>query len=124
MKRSYWVEHKGRKIVFVDFSNTDIDGVKEAIAQAKPIIAGEPPHSVLCLVETHGSKFSMDVSQAVKDFTMHNKPYIKMTAIVGVDGLQKVILNSVIVFTRRTNLVVKASRQEALDFLVSVGSAP
>jgi hypothetical protein len=120
MTRSYWMEHKGKKIVFVDFSQTDIDGVKEAIAQATPIIAGEPKQSVLCLVETFGSKFSMEVSQAVKEFTMHNKPYIKMTAIVGVDGLQKVILNSVIVFTRRHNLVVKPSRPEALDFLASV----
>lgn len=119
MKRSYWIEHKGRQIVFVDFSNTDINGVNDAIAQAEPIIAGEPQRSVLCLVETYGSKFSMEVSHAIKAFTMHNKPYIKMTAIVGVDGLQKVILNSVIVFTRRSNLVVKPSREEALDFLAS-----
>ncbi len=119
MKRSYWIEHKRKKIVFVDFSNTDLEGVKEAIAQAKPIIAGEPAHSVLCLVETHGSRFSLEISQVVKEFTLHNKPFIKMTAIVGVEGLQKVILNSVIVFTRRNNLVVKQSRQEALEFLVS-----
>ena len=119
MKRSYWIEHDGKKIVFVDFSRTDLEGVKQAIAEAKPIIAGEPRHSVLCLVETFGSKFSPDVAEAVKDFTLHNKPYIKMTAIVGVEGLQKVILNSVIVFTRRKNLVTRASRADALTFLVS-----
>ncbi len=119
MARSYWLEHRGKKIVFVDFSNTDHAGVCQAIAEAGPIIAGEPPHSVLCLVETFGTKFSLDISKDVKAFTLHNKPFIKMTAIVGVEGLQKVILNSVIVFTKRNNLVVKNSRAEALDFLVS-----
>jgi len=119
MKRSYWIEHKGRKIFFIDFSNTNLDGVNEAIAQAKPVIAGERPQSVLCLVQTHGTKFSLDIGRAVKAFTLHNKPFMKMTAIVGVDGLQQVILNSVIVFTKRSNLVVKRSREEALEFLAA-----
>ncbi len=119
MKRAYRVEHKGKKIVFIDFSNTNVDGVKEAIAQAKPIISSQPPRSALCLVETHGTKFSLDIGQAVREFTLHNKPFVKMTAIVGVDGLQQVILNSVIVFSRRTNLVVKRSRDEALEFLAA-----
>ncbi len=119
MKRSYWIEHKGRKIVFIDFSNTTIEGVNQAITEAKPIISSQAHGSVLCLVETHGTPFSMDVSALMKEFTMHNKPYMKMTALVGVDGLQKVILNAVIVFTRRHNLVVKSNRQEALDFLAS-----
>ena len=119
MQRSYWIEHKRKKIVFIDFSNTNLDGVNEAIAQAKPIIGGERAHSVLCLVETHGTRFSLAIAQAIKEFTLHNKPFMKMTAIVGVEGLQQVVLNSVIVFTRRTNLVVKSSREEALEFLVS-----
>ncbi len=119
MKRSYWIEHKGKKIVFIDFSNTDLDGVNEAIAQAKPMISAEPTGSVLCLVETHGTAFSLPIGQAIKAFTLHNKPFMKMTAIVGVEGHQHIILNSVIVFTKRTNLIAKRSREEALDFLVT-----
>ncbi len=119
MKRSYWIEHKGKRIVFIDFSNATAGQVDEAIAQARPIIAGEAPRSVLCLVETHGTKFTLDIGQAVKRFTAHNNPFVKMTAVVGVDGVQQVLVNSVIVFTRRRNLVVKKSREEALDFLVS-----
>ncbi len=119
MKRAYWIEHKRKKILFIDFSNTNAEGVNEAIAEAKPIIAGEAPQSVLCLVETHGTPFALDIGQAIKQFTQHNKPFMKMTAIVGVDGLQQVLLNSAIVFSRRKNLVVRESREKALDFLVS-----
>lgn len=119
MKRSYWIEHRGRKIVYVDFSNTDLAGVVQAIAEAKPLIAGEPPHSVLCLVETPGTRFSKDVADVVREFTEHNKPFIRMTALVGIEGLQKIALNSVFVFTRRKNIVMKGSRAEALDFLVA-----
>ncbi len=119
MKRSYWLEHKGKRILFIDFAHTDLSGITEAISQAKPAIEGEPRHSVLCLVETHGTRLSVPIGQAIMSFTLHNKPFMKMTAIVGVDGLQQVILNSAIIFTKRTNLIVKKSREEALDFLVA-----
>ncbi len=119
MKRAYWMEHRGRKIVYVDFSNADLAGVAQAIAEAKPLIAAEPPHSVLCLVETAGTRFSREIGSAVTDFTAHNRPFIKMTALVGIEGLQKVAVNSVFVFTRRKNIVTKGSRTEALDFLVA-----
>ncbi len=119
MQRSYWVEHKGKKIVFVDFANTDADGVNEAIAQAKAIIGRETPHSVLCLVETQGTKLSIAIGRAVTAFIQHNKPYIKMTTVVGTDRVQEVLLSSAIVLTKRTNLVVKRSRTEALAYLVA-----
>ena len=119
MKRSYWIEHRGKRIVYVDFSNADLAGLKQAIAEAKPLIAGEPPQSVLCLVETPGTRFTTEVGAVVREFTEHNKPFIKMTALVGIEGIQKVALNSVFVFTRRKNIVTKRSRTEALDFLAA-----
>ena len=45
---------------------------------------------------------------------------MKMTALVGVEGLQKVIYFAVLTFTKRTNIVLKNSRPEALDWLVSM----
>ncbi len=117
MKRSSWINYNGKKILFIDFANAKVDGVNDAIAEAKPMISSQPPKSVLCLVDTTGTSFSLDISSAVKEFTMHNKPFMKMTAIVGVEGLQKIILTSVIMFTKRDNLIVKNSRQEALDWL-------
>ena len=120
MKRSSWMSHKGKRILFINFADTKVDGVNEAIAEAKPMISSQPPESVLFLVDTTGTSFSLDISSAVKEFTMHNKPFMKMTALVGVEGLQKIILNSVIMFTKRRNLVVKNSREEALDWLVDL----
>ncbi len=84
------------------------------------MIAAEPPLSILCLVDTTGSKFDIEISKAIQAFSEHNKPYMKMTALVGVEGLQKVIYFAVLTFTKRTNIVLKNSREEALDWLVAV----
>jgi hypothetical protein len=117
MGRARWMEQGGRRIFVVDFSDTDLAGVKAAIAEGKPVIAAQPPFSVLCLVDCSGTKFSLEISDQVKEFAMHNKPYIKMTAIIGVVGIAKVVLNTTIAFTKRDNLILKDSLQEALDFL-------
>ncbi len=120
MAGAQWINHKGKRVLLIDFSNSGIDQINATIAQAKPLIAREPPLSILCLVDTTGSKFDIKISKALQEFSAHNKPYMKMTALVGVEGLQKVIYFAVLTFTKRTNIVLKNSREEALDWLVSM----
>lgn len=120
MAGAQWIIHKRGGILLIDFSNSDIKAINSTIAQAKSLIAAEPPLSILCLVETTGSIFDIEISKAIQAFSEHNKPYMKMTALVGVEGLQKVIYNGVPVFTKRTNIVLKSSQPEALDWLVSL----
>lgn len=79
----------------------------------------EPQLSILCLVDTSNSTSDIKISKALQEFSAHNKPYMKMTALVGVEGLQKVIYFAVLTFTKRTNIVIKNSRQDALDWLAS-----
>ncbi|MBN2107304.1 MAG: hypothetical protein JW832_07735 [Deltaproteobacteria bacterium] len=120
MAGARWINHKGKKVFCIDFSQSTVAEINATITQAKPLIAAEPPLSILCLVDTTGSKFDIEIAKALQAFSAHNKPYMKMTALVGVEGLQKVIYNGVLVFTKRTNIVLKSSPQEALDWLVSL----
>lgn len=119
MPGAKWMEHLGKKMLFIDFSMSRLQEVEMTIAQAKTMISMEPYESVLCLVDTTGSRFTLEISTAMKNFSAFNKPYIKMTAIVGVEGLQKVVYNGILLFTGRKNLELKQSRQEALDWLAT-----
>jgi hypothetical protein len=94
MARTKWVDHRGKKIFFVDFAKTDAAGVKEAIEEAKPVISRQAERSL---------------------------PYMNVTAIIGIAGITKVVLNTAIAFTKRDNLIVKNSLEEALDFLAAKG---
>ena len=120
MVGTQWISHKGKRVFLIDFSRSGINEINATIAQAKPLIAAEPPLSILCLVDTTGSKFDIEISKALQAFSEHNKPYMKTTALVGVEGLQKVIYFAVLTFTKRTNIVLKNSRGEALDWLISM----
>ncbi len=120
MAGAQWMSHKGKRILLIDFSASGINEIRNTIALAKPLIVKEPPTSILCLVDTTGSKFDLQISKAMQEFSAHNTPYMKMTALVGVEGLQKVIYFGVLTFTKRTNIEMKNGHAEALDWLNSI----
>jgi hypothetical protein len=43
---------------------------------------------------------------------------MKMIVVIGVEGIQNIIFKCVLMFTSRKNLVLKNSKQEALDWLI------
>ena len=118
MPRSEVITHKNARIVHIDLSNAVLPQIQQAIQESAPFIQSQERNSVLCWVNTEGTKMTQEISEALKMFTLKNKPYVRMTAITGMAGVQKVVLSAIIMFTKRDNLVVKNSREEALDFLV------
>ena len=115
-----WITHRNTRILYMDIASQKTQDLRDIIARLTPVIEKEPANSILAVVNTTGGRFDKEVSQILKEFTEHNKPYMRMTAIVGVEGLQKVIYNAILMFTQRKNLILKKSREEALDWLAGV----
>jgi hypothetical protein len=112
-----WIDYKGKRILFMDIGVTEKDVLKERIATIEPVVEKEPLNSILCICSVIGGKSSPEMTQMLKDFTKHNRPYMKMTAVIGVEGIQKIIYQGVLMFTGRKNLVLKNTRPEALEWL-------
>ena len=112
-----WIQHKGKRILYMDIAVQTTEELIDITERIKPVIEKEHPHSILCLCNVKGSRFNTEITQVLKEFTKHNEPYMYMTALLGVEGLKKVIYDAVLMFTRRKNLVLKNSREEALDWL-------
>ncbi|NLY75481.1 MAG: hypothetical protein GX075_09270 [Firmicutes bacterium] len=122
MDRVQVINHQGKEIVYIDFSNimvTEIETLRKVIEAAKEIIKKYPPASALTLVNFDNLRFSAQFISELKEFTLHNKPYVKMGAAFGVhQGVRKVVFDAVMKFTGR-NLHVCDSKEEGLDWLVS-----
>ena len=120
MPRAEVLTHKNARIVHIDLSKAALPQIVEAITQSSLFIQGQPDNSVLCWVNTEGTVMTREISDALKMFTLKNKPYVKMTAISGLTGVQKVVYSAILMFTKRDNLVLKNTRDEALDYLAAV----
>jgi hypothetical protein len=101
MERVRFIEHKGKKILHLDFAHAKSDEVLRIIEEARPTIAAQPPKSVFTLTDVTDSGFNSQVSDAMKEFVAHNKPYVAASAVVGVTGLKQIIFNAVMKFSGR-----------------------
>jgi len=120
MAGSSVINHKGKRIVFMDLANSDYGQCIAALKEAEPLIRKEQPGSVLTILDVTKSPFNREVTGYLREFAEKNKPYVKMTAITGVDGMKKVVIDSVIMFTRRANIVTKDSNEAAKEYLASL----
>lgn len=118
MSRVQFITHKGKKILYFDLSACKIAEIAAVVAEAKRAVSSQPPMSVLALTNVTETELSKDSSAIIKDFTAHNKPYIKASAVVGVEGLRKVIYNAAMAFSGR-QISAFATLDQAKDWLAA-----
>jgi hypothetical protein len=120
MSRSQVVDHGGKKVVLFDFTNlSNPSECLQAINEARAFVETLPRDgSGLFLTDVIGSRYNMEVLQALKEFAAHNKPYANRGAVATNSGLHRVAIMAVAAFSGR-ELRGFPTREEALDWLVS-----
>jgi hypothetical protein len=63
------------------------------------------------------TRYNRDVIHALKEFANGNKPFVRAGAVIGIDGLKKIVYDAVMKFTGR-NLPAFDDVEEAKDWLV------
>jgi hypothetical protein len=116
-ERVRFVRHRGRPILLIDFSHLDrTEDILEVIGTAKQVVAKQPPSSVRTLTNVYRARYSPPVMDALKELTVHNRPYVTAAAVVGMEGLHRILFRAVLVFSRR-NLEAFDTMEEARDWL-------
>ena len=119
MERVNFTEYKGKKVLIEDFSNlTATEEFLKTMQKAQEIIASKPEKSVLAVFDATGTRFNNEILTGMKNFTKANEPYIKTSAVVGIEGLLNVALTSISKFSGREFKSFK-TREEALEWLIS-----
>lgn len=102
-ERTRFVEHRGAEILLYDFAGLDdVEEGLRVVQAARPRILGRPPGSVRTLVNVRDARFDTRIARALQDLARHNKPFVLASAVVGLAGLQRVILQAVMRATGRT----------------------
>jgi hypothetical protein len=116
--RIRFINHEGKKILLVDFSDCPANEVEE-IARAVPeYVTVNPPGSVLVLTDFIGAAFDRDALLAMKETAVFDKPFVKKSALIGTEDLPVSFYDELKSFSRRELLTFK-TREEALAWLVA-----
>lgn len=113
-----FIEHKGSQILLINFEGCQPAETLERIRYARSVIGRQPFASTRTLTVVTGARFNSQVSEAMKEYTAHNKPYVRAAAIVGLSGLQEIVYNVIIKLTGR-NIATFSDIALAKDFLAA-----
>jgi hypothetical protein len=117
--RVRFVEHRGTRILLIDFSNLQAaDDILREMQRAREIIRTQPPNSLRTLSNVTGAKYSPPVMDAMKEFTAGNKPYVRHAAVVGMERVHRVLYRAVLLFSRRS-IEIFDDLDTARDWLAS-----
>ena len=112
------ISHRGCTILFTDYSNFITFDEWNALLEAeRQLMPKEKLGSVLALAVFTGSRFSASVFTAIKELAVHNKPYIKASALVGLSSLQEGVFLKGIERTADRSFGLFDTVDEAKDWL-------
>ena len=112
-----FIKHQGKNILFLDFSGTPQELIKTLEGAAR-LIEMQPHHTLLILTDVREGVYSSETSRAIKEFTLHNTPYVNASAVVGVTGLKRVLLSAIVKVTGR-HFELFEHQEDALNWLVN-----
>ena len=116
-KRVGFVEHQGKRILHVDFSNADLPLIKETAAECLRANMSQSPNSVLSLVEVQGIPFDTDALKIGEELTDLCRKYARKTAVSGVTGFRSFLLETIAKASGHSMRLFKY-REKALEWLL------
>jgi len=115
--RIRFVQHKGKEILVVDFSDASEREVERIARMVPDHVTSKPLRSVLLVADFTGASFDRDSLASIKEAAVFDKPHVLKSAWVGAESLPHFFLNSVKSFSRR-EFPTFATQADAMDWLV------
>ncbi|HEX2989900.1 MAG TPA: STAS/SEC14 domain-containing protein [Anaerolineales bacterium] len=89
--RSTWIEHKGKKIFYQDFSKHFYNSaaVKAELEEVQKVVTSQPRDSVLVLSDFRDTSVGSDLLSSMNAASAATKSYVRRTAVLGVTGMKR-----------------------------------
>jgi hypothetical protein len=116
----YEMKYKGKTILCMDISDLrskDKQEFLEHVGHAKEIIRKQPPKSMLVITKVTDTGFDTEIATIIKEYAQHNTPYVKASAVVGIEGWSKIILTAIKTLTGR-DFYLADTMEDAKEWLV------
>jgi hypothetical protein len=99
--RSEWIEYKGKKIFYQDFSRNFYNSaaVKTELAEVQKVVRAQPLNSALVLSDFRDTNIGSDLLSEMNAASAATKDYVHKTAVLGVSGVKRKLADLLIAIT-------------------------
>jgi hypothetical protein len=108
-----------RNFMFIDFSGfKNVDDFNKLIGLLKPAIAKYPLNTLNTITNLENVRIDTDFKEIAIEYMAHNKPYVKYGVIIGIDGIKKIMANTVIKLSGRKNMFFTFTKEQAVEWIL------
>ena len=119
IERVKWIEHKGKKIIYNDFSKIHSDEVVRVARQFEQLVMdNKDKDDLLVLSIMTDAHFFGESFEEIKRVTKAVRPYLNKRAVIGITGVKAILYKSVNMFAKGTPTKMFDTVEEAKDYLV------
>ena len=101
MERVEFVTQDGLRYLYNNMSECQPEETEACLHRSHELMCKEPEKTVYVLANVKGIRFNKQIVQTFKDVTKLNAPYVKTTAVYGLEGFSKLLVNTVAKFSSR-----------------------
>jgi hypothetical protein len=114
-------EYQEKKFIYYNVGNfKNNDQFKEFIEYAKKIIQQySQDSSLFSITNIEGVVYDTETKTVVSEWMDFNRPYIKQGVVIGLDGIKRIMVNSILKMSGRNNMKFLRSRNEAVEWLIA-----
>ena len=89
--KSMWIEYKGKKIFYQDFSKNFYNSaaVKAELEEVQKVVKAQPANSTLVLTDMRDTNIGSDLLPIMNAASSATKAYVQKTAVLGVTGMKR-----------------------------------
>jgi len=119
MERIEEFTRDGRNFVYLDLSNFKTnDEFMRFIEESKPIISKYDEHSLYTITNIKNVRYDSKTKEVVAQWMECNKPYVKYGAVIGMNGIKKIMVDTIFALSGRKNMGSALTKEEAIVWLL------
>ena len=115
--RIHFIEHKGKRILLLDFSHANAYQMQLLLEHVRITVAKHARESLVTLADLTGATVDHAVATKTKEVLTLDRPFVKKTAWVGAESIPHAFMENFHTFSQR-EIVTFKTREEAMDWLV------
>ena len=109
----------GKNFIYVDVSNLKKnEDYSRVVAVLKQRIVKYPERSVYTITNIENIIFDTETKEIAGNCLKYNEPYVKCGAVIGLDGIKKIMANAVFKFSGRKPLQFFYTKEKAIEWLL------
>jgi hypothetical protein len=117
LDRFQWIQHKGKSILYIDYSNLNISEYNTATEAAQEFIIANGKDDLLILTNMSNNHVTKKTLEKSKKTARIVQTYIKKNAVIGMTEIQGAFLDFISLFSE-INIKSFSSMEQAKDWLI------